>query len=66
MSIVDSFRVECDECRKPLMGAFDTLHDATVAAGRAGWVCEPLGGDVLCPVCRRVAAGVLVPQEVAT
>lgn len=63
MSVLESFRVECDECRKSLMGAFEVLHDAEVAANRAGWLCEPLGGDVLCPACRRIGVGVVLPAQ---
>jgi hypothetical protein len=63
--ILDSFRVECDDCHKTLMGAFDTLRDAQAGAQRAGWLCEPLGGDVLCPLCRRSGTSQVLPEVAA-
>lgn len=65
MPLTPSFRVECDECAKRMMDAFDNVPDAQSAARRAGWVCDPLGGDVLCQACRRVEPGVVLPLAVS-
>lgn len=66
MPLIDSFRVECDDCAKRMMDLFDSLAEAQSAARRAGWVCDPLGGDVLCPLCRRVEPGTVLPLAVAS
>lgn len=61
MALVDLYRIECDTCAMRMMDIFESISAAETAARRAGWVCDLLGGDVLCQVCRKVELGIVLP-----